>query len=135
MASCLLQAVSDLGTRLYQAHVQSAIEASKKRPLNSVQEPSSTPRHRTKSYEMYNGWLYKMFLKHQNFNMVLANIITDKNSLLLPRSSSHNQLGMLPFCRPVEQTPCQTLEVGGCMATLFYLSSLNNSLPWLVSHL
>ena len=53
----------------------------------------------------------KMFLKHQNFNMVLQISSGDKNSLLF-RSRSHNQLVMLLSYRPLTQTPSQTLEAG-----------------------
>ena len=56
--------------------------------------------HRIKSHERNNVRLCKMFLKHQNFNMVLQISLRDKKSLLF-RSSSRNQLVTLLSYKPV----------------------------------
>lgn len=87
----------------------------------------------TQFCEIHDAQLCRMFLKHQNFNMILQISPRDKKGLLLFGLSSQNQHVMLLLCRPVRQTPRPALEQGGRTASLFHLSSLNKSLPWLVS--
>lgn len=102
------QAVSDLCTRLKPVCKQPS-RAISKGPVNR-KVFMNLPQYFCHKNQMYNGWLCKIFLKHQNFNMTLQ-ISSDKKNFLF-RSHSHNQLVMLLYCRLVGQTPRQTLEAG-----------------------